>query len=249
MMTHSRETRRQRRRMRKLAVLLVAAAVLSFFLHGQIIRGVFSPLVRGVIYRVETDRKVVSLTFDVVWMPAETGEILDILDRYQLTATFFLTGNWVRRSPDLAREIMMRGHEIGQHTFSHQRLPELNDNELAREFELMEKALRDELNVTTELFRPPYGEIDERVRDFAAARGYTTVLWSIDPHDWLNPGMEQLASYVLQKVHPGAIVLLHTSASQLPEALPAIIEGLRARGFAILPLSALLTESRKVGAD
>lgn len=248
-MRYPREVRRQRRRMRKLAVLLIVAAVLSYLWHEQIIRGVFSPLVSGVIYRVETDRKAVSLTFDVVWMPAETGEILDTLDRYQLSATFFLTGNWVRRNPDLAREIILRGHEIGQHTFSHQRLPELSDNELAREFEQMEKALHDELNVTTELFRPPYGEIDERVRDFAAARGYTTVLWSVDPHDWLNPGVELLARNVLQKVHPGAIILLHTSASQLPESLPAIIEGLRAKGYAILPLSALLSESRKVGAD
>jgi peptidoglycan/xylan/chitin deacetylase (PgdA/CDA1 family) len=235
--------------MRKLAVLLVLAAVMSYLLHEQIVRGVFSPLVRGVIYRVETVRKVVSITFDVVWMPAETGKILDIMDRYQLSATFFLTGNWVRRNPDLAREIILRGHEIGQHSFSHQRLTELGDNELAREFELMEKALRDELDVSTKLFRPPYGEIDERVRDFAAARGYTTVLWSINPHDWLNPGTELLAGTVLQKVHPGAIILLHTSASQLPEALPAIIEGLRAKGYAMLPLSALLAESRKVGAD
>jgi peptidoglycan/xylan/chitin deacetylase (PgdA/CDA1 family) len=248
-MADRREMRRQRRRLRLLLILLVAAAVLSYLLHEQIIRGVFSPLVRGVIYRVETDRKAVSLTFDVVWMPAETGRILDILDRYQLTATFFLTGNWVRRNPDLAREIILRGHEIGQHTFSHHRLPELNDNELVREFEQMEKALRDELNVTTELFRPPYGEIDERVRDFAAARGYTTVLWSIDPHDWLNPGEELLTGTVIQKAHPGAIILLHTSAGQLPEALPAIIEGLKAKGFEMLPLSALLAESRKVGAD
>jgi peptidoglycan/xylan/chitin deacetylase (PgdA/CDA1 family) len=182
-------------------------------------------------------------------MPAETGKILDIMDRYQLSSTFFLTGNWVRRNPDLAREIILRGHEIGQHSFSHQRLTELGDNELAREFEQMEKALRDELDVSTELFRPPYGEIDERVRDFAAARGYTTVLWSINPHDWLNPGTELLACTVLQKVHPGAIILLHTSASQLPEALPVIIEGLRAEGYAMLPLSSLLAESRKVGAD
>lgn len=247
-MTYSRETRRQRRRMRRLAVLLVVVVVLSYLLHGQIIRGVFSPLVRGVIYRVETDRKAVSLTFDVVWMPAQTGEILDIMERYQLSATFFLTGNWVRRNPDLAREIIVRGHEIGQHGFSHQRLTVLGDNELTREFEQVEKALHAELNITTEFFRPPYGEIDERVRDFAAARGYTTVLWSIDPHDWLTPGVEQLISTVLQKVHPGAIILLHTSARQLPKALPAIIEGLRGKGFEMLPLSALLAESRKVGA-
>jgi len=248
-MAFTRETRKQRRRLKKLAVLLIAAAVLSYLLHGQIIRGVFSPLLRGVIYRVETDRKAVSLTFDVVWMPAETGKILDILDRYQLTATFFLTGNWVRRNPDLAREIILRGHEVGQHSFSHQRLPALSDNELAQEFDLMEKALRHELNVTTSFFRPPYGEIDERVRDLATARGYTTVLWSIDPHDWLNPGVDLLVRTVLQKVHPGAIILLHTSAAQLPEALPSIIEGLRAKQYEMLPLSLLLAETRKVGAD
>lgn len=236
----SREARRRWRRLGLFIALLVTVAVLSVLLHGQILDDIFSPLVRGAIYRVETERKAVALTFDVVWMPAETGVLLDILDRYQVRVTFFLTGQWVRKNPDLAREIILRGHEIGQHSFSHQRLPELGDKELASEFDLLEKALREELNVTTKLFRPPYGDLDQRVQDFAAERGYTTVLWSINPHDWLNPGVDLIARRVLQNIHQGTIVLFHSSSSQLPEALPLIIEGLRAKEYEMLTVSALL---------
>jgi len=83
----SRNTRRQR--LVLFIALLVTAAVLSFLLHSQILDDIYSPLVRGAIYRVETERKAVALTFDVVWMPAQTEALLDILERYQVSGTFF----------------------------------------------------------------------------------------------------------------------------------------------------------------
>jgi polysaccharide deacetylase family sporulation protein PdaB len=225
--------------------IVVALCLLAFILHKQITEGVFSRIIRGVYYHVETESKAVALTFDAIWEPGETGRILDTLDRYQVRATFFLTGSWVRHNPDLAREILIRGHEIGHHGYSHKRLPEVDDEELSNEFAMMEETLREELNMTAYLFRPPYGEIDERVFAYASGRGYTTVLWSIDPHDWLDPGVDKIISRVVKSVHNGAIILFHTNATQSADALPVIIQSLRMHEYEILPFTELLGREKE----
>lgn len=239
-----REKRLKKRKQRFWFFLAIAVLLLVLLLHRQIVQGVFSPTTKGVYYHVETEEKAVAFTFDVVWEPGETGRILDILDRYNIRATFFLTGTWVRYNTDLAREILLRGHEIGHHGYSHQRLTELEDKGLAEEFALMEETLREELNVRAVLFRPPYGEVDQRLYNYATEQGYTTVLWSIDPHDWLNPGVDKIISRVLRKVHNGAIVLFHTNATQAVDALPIIIQSLKMKGYQIIPFTQLMATGK-----
>lgn len=234
-----REKRMKRRKQRFWIYLTVAVLLLGLILHRQITQGVFSPTVKGAYYHVKTRDHAVALTFDAVWEPGETGRILDILDRYNVRSTFFLTGTWLRHNPDMAREIILRGHEIGHHGYAHKRLPELDDDALAKEFSLMEEALQEELNMVTDLFRPPYGEIDGRVYEYVSGRGYTTVLWSIHPHDWLDPGVDKIISRVIKNVHNGAIILFHTNATQSVDALPIIIQSLKMKGYEILPFTEL----------
>ncbi|MBS4008243.1 MAG: polysaccharide deacetylase family protein [Clostridium sp.] len=239
-----RDRRIKKRKQRFLIFLAVTILLLLLILHRQIVQGVFSPTTKGVYYQIETEEKAVAFTFDVVWEPGETGRILDILDRYKIQATFFLTGTWVRNNPDLAREIVLRGHEIGHHGYSHKRLTELEEKALTEEFALMEETLREELQIRTVLFRPPYGEVDQRLFNFASEQGFTTVLWSIDPHDWLNPGVDKIISRVLKKAHNGAIILFHTNATQAVDALPVIIQSLKMKGYQIMPFTKLLTTGK-----
>ncbi len=240
MVALSREARMRERRKRIYISLIAALILLAALAHRQVLQDVFSPTVKGAYYYVVTEEKAAALTFDVVWEPGETGRILDELDRYNVRATFFVTGTWVRKNPDLAREILIRGHEIAQHSYSHKHLVDLDDEKLAAEFDLMEEALREELNMVVSLFRPPYGELDQRVFDEASRRGYVTVLWSIDPHDWLNPGVDKIVGRVVQKLHNGAIIILHTSSSQSADALPLIIQSLKMNGYEILTVTELL---------
>ena len=239
------EKRLQRRRIRVYIYLAVAIMLLAVLLHNQILSDVFAPGPKEAIYRVKTKEDAVALTFDVVWEPAETGRILDILDRYRIRATFFVTGAWVRYNPDLAREILIRGHEIGQHSQNHKVMTGLKEEDLAGEFELMEETLREELNYQAFLFRPPYGEIDRQVEEFARNRGYTTVIWSIDPHDWLNPGVDKIVSRVVKKLHKGAIIMFHTSSTQSVEALPLVIQSLKMKQYMICTVSELLELAEK----
>ncbi|MBS3887335.1 MAG: polysaccharide deacetylase family protein [Dethiobacter sp.] len=239
-----REKRIKKRKQRFWIFLTVIVLLLLLILQRQIIQGVLSPTTKGVYYHVETEEKAVAFTFDVVWEPGETGRILDILDRYNIRATFFLTGMWVRYNSALAREIILRGHEIGHHGYSHKRLTELEDKGLTEEFAMMEETLREELNSRTVLFRPPYGEVDQRLYNYASEQGYTTVLWSIDPHDWLNPGVDKIISRVLKNAHNGAIILFHTNATQAVDALPIIIQSLKMKGYQIIPFTQLLATGK-----
>jgi len=234
-----RQSRLKQRKNRYLLALLLLLLILSFFLHQQITEPVYSPLPEGAYYRVETDDKVCTFTFETVWGEQQTGEILDILDRYQINATFFVDGAWLRQHADLAREIVMRGHEIGLHGYEHKLMTEMDDEELAADFTKAVNALQTELDISTNLFRPPFGELDERVFNFAHSQGFTTVLWSINVQDWLNLTRDELINKVMKNIHPGAIILMHTHSARLTKALPIIIQSLQHQDYEIIPFSEL----------
>ena len=235
----NRETRRARRKKRYLYVLLFLLLLVTFLLHRQITRSVFAPLLEGVYYHVPTKDKACTLSFEVVWGPGKTAEILDILDRYNVRATFFVNGNWLRRYADMAAEIINRGHELGQHGYEHKILTELNDEELEQDFDLMAEALREELQLETRLFRPPYGELDQRVFDAAQKRGLITVIWSINANDWLGLSYSETKAKIMRELHKGAIIMMHTHSSQIVRMLPVLIESLRSAEYEILTFSEL----------
>lgn len=240
----NKEERRRRRKKIIIAVVL-AILILGFLLHRQVLENAFAPTAEGAIYRVETKEKAVALTFDIVWEPAETSKILAVLDRYRIQSTFFLTGEWVRNNPDLAREILVRGHEIGQHSQTHRNMAGMKEEEVVSEFDLVEETFREELSVLTSLFRPPYGEVDQSLADFARNRGYQVILWSISPQDWLDPGVDKIVSRVVKNLHSGAIILFHTSSSQAAEALPVVIQSLKMKDYGIYTVSTLLQKRNK----
>lgn len=244
-----RQARLKRRKKRYLIALFLFLLLLSFFLHKQITEPVFAPFIEGAYYRVETKEKVCTFTFETVWGSQQTRNILDILDRYQIFATFFVDGTWLRKHADLAREILIRGHEIGLHGYDHRLLTELDDEELAADFAKAAEALQEELGIATNLFRPPYGELDQRVFDHAQSLGLITVLWSINTQDWLHITHDQLRKKVVKNIHPGAIILMHTHSAQLVKALPVIIQNLQQQEYEIVPFTALLQREQKFEED
>ncbi|HHX75278.1 MAG TPA: polysaccharide deacetylase family protein [Firmicutes bacterium] len=235
----NRETRIGRRKKRYLYVLLFLLLLLSFFLHRQITQSVFAPLIDGAYYHVTTEDKACTLTFEVVWGPGKTAEILDILDRYNVRATFFVSGSWLRRYAGMGAEILFRGHELGQHGYEHKILTGLSDEELEQDFDRMAEALQEELQAEARLFRPPYGELDQRVYDAAHKRGLTTVIWSINANDWMGLTHAETKAKIMQELHRGAIIMMHTHSSQIVRMLPVLIESLRYAEYEILPFSEL----------
>jgi cellulose synthase/poly-beta-1,6-N-acetylglucosamine synthase-like glycosyltransferase/peptidoglycan/xylan/chitin deacetylase (PgdA/CDA1 family) len=200
----------------------------------------------------DRQKKQIALTFDDGPDERYTTTILDILRRYQVPATFFIVGLNGDLYPEVLSRIVEEGHEIGNHTFTHPNVAFISPQQLRLEINATERLLESRLGIRSVLFRPPYAEDvepenPEQVKPllFTSEHGYYTIGMQIDPSDWQNPGVEQIVQRTIDGAvnGEGHVVLLHDSGgdrSQTVAALPQIIEGLRARGFALVAISTLL---------
>lgn len=193
----------------------------------------------------------VALTFDDGPDPKWTPKILEILRQKKALAAFFVLGTQAQHYPDLLERIVREGHEIGNHTYSHQNLAETGDEQTELELNATTRLIEAVTGRSTALFRPPYNSdgTPSQPGEMQALRvardlGYLTVTQSIDPDDWERPGAEALVSRVReQRAAHGSVILLHDGGgdrSQTVAALPAIIDALRSRGDEIVPLSAIV---------
>lgn len=196
-----------------------------------------------IIWLGPEDKNQVALTFDDGPHPEYTPQILAVLDRYHVKATFFMVGDMARQYPEVARKVANQGHEVADHTMTHPEAPKTDDQRLRREVQRAAQLLEQISGKKVHYFRPPYGYFD--VAYFQACRdnNMDVVLWSIVPRDWEQPPADVLVRRVAAEIRPGAIVLLHDGGGdrrQTVEALPAIIEAIRAKGLQMVTLSQLL---------
>ncbi|HWR45986.1 polysaccharide deacetylase family protein [Sporomusa sp.] len=193
------------------------------------------------ISKVPTTHKVVALTIDDGPHNKVTPEILAILREKHVRATFFVLGVNVEKFPKIFAQEVADSHEIGTHTFSHPSLPNLSPQKISEEFEKAENVILSIAPKPT-LFRPPGGFYNSQVLDTAHKRGYTVILWSIDPRDWSCPPTDRVVDNVLREIKPGSIILLHDGQYPLPtpQALGTIIDNLQERGYEFVTVSELL---------
>ena len=199
------------------------------------------------VYRVDTREKVAALTFDISWGERAPGPILDILQNRQVAkATFFLSGPWVTHHPDIAKRIRDMGFEIGSHGHMHKDYSQHSDGWIRDQAAKAARSIHDTLGVKTTLIRTPNGDFNKRVLAVLHSLGYTVVQWNTDSLDWMNPGVEAIKQRVLTRVVPGDIILMHASDSckQTHLALPAIIDGLRAKGYRFATVSELIAGAK-----
>ena len=194
------------------------------------------------IYCVEREDKVVSISFDASWGADKTIAILDILDKYNVKTTFFLVGGWVDKYPDMLQEIFSRGHEIGNHSDTHANMNQLSEQGIRNELRIMSDKVENLTGVRPTLFRPPYGEYNDRVITVARAEGYEAVQWSIDSLDWKDRGTEDIIKQCTHRVDNGDIVLFHNDSNDIVNALPTVIQHYQSLGFTIIPVSEILLE-------
>lgn len=190
--------------------------------------------------RVRPDPGSVALTFDDGPHPVWTPQVLDLLDDYGARATFFVVGTQVERHPDLAREIVRRGHSVQNHTWDHARLTQLDDTAVTAQLGDTDRAITAAGAPTPRCMRPPYGSVDERVRAITAAQDQDVVMWNVDTLDWRSPGTDAvIAAAVGAKDRD--IILFHDGPgdrSQTIEALPWVLEFLSSSGFGFQRLCA-----------
>lgn len=224
------------------------------FATSHYLRRLESRLLRTVVSS-RTKTNVVALTFDDGPDPASTPAVLDVLDRFEAEATFFVLGRNVAAHPELARRIVGVGHAIGNHSFSHPDLRRCGAVQIAGEFIRCARALRRATGVRPRFLRPPFGFQSPAAGLIARALGYTVTHWSISANDWRGEPAAVLVDRVLSQLQPGAIILLHDALEPPPEsstlvvsydrvatvdALPRIIEGIRNEGYRLVTVPQLL---------
>ncbi|MDD2430679.1 MAG: polysaccharide deacetylase family protein [Firmicutes bacterium] len=221
---------------------ILALALLAGIISGPLIATTAGATRLIPVYSIETQEKVVALTFDISWGTLVPEPVLKILQEKEVTSTFFLSGPWVERNQEIALKIKEGGHEIASHGQRHVNLSGLSASEIQTELLKASRILEEVLEVKPWLLRTPNGDYNNKVIQAAEGLGYTVIQWGTDSLDWTKPGTNAIVDRVLKKVHPGDIILFHASdsATDTPEALPLVIDALRKQGYRFVPVSELL---------
>lgn len=241
------------------AIAVCNIAVILFY--GRAYAGLDKRLNKaGLVYwHGDINQPKISVTFDDGPNEPYTSEILDILKKYGVKATFFVLGKNVERYPDIARRIIKEGHAIGNHTYDHPYLLVQSKSHIKYEIQKAEQAIVVATNIRPYLFRSPYGVDNSWIYNAVKESGYITIEWSVTGN---NGGKEispdKITNYVLMAVKNGSIILLHdgdrlirgADRRNIVKALPFIIESLQQRGYQFVTVPELLDlkmgESRKI---
>lgn len=230
--------------MRKL-VFIFLSVFLSLLLIWLLSKSRSIQLFGDIVNRVETTEKVVALTFDDGPMPGQTQTILKILQENETKATFFLVGEAVNAHPRETELIIQAGHEVGNHSYTHQRMVLKSIAFIADELKRTDKSLRKAGAVGPIHFRPPYGKKLVVLPYYLWQNDILSVTWDVEPESYGQAGnnTRSISQHVINNVNPGSIVLMHVmfkSREPSMNAVAEIIRGLKTRGYRFVTLSELL---------
>lgn len=187
-------------------------------------------------YVLDPTKKRVAITFDDGPSPTVTPQVLDTLKKYNAKATFYVLGNKVEESPELAKRIVDEGHEIGNHTWTHPNLVNLTDEAILDEYTRTTNAIIQATGYTPSTFRAPYGSINERVQNVVPLEA---VMWSIDTLDWKHRNPNATVNIVNANLHNNAIILMHDIHQPTANALDRVLANIQAAGYEMVTISEL----------
>ena len=229
----------KKRHITVIAVVLATCGIFSL-VNSPAIVGASATTRQLPIYCVQRDNKAVSLTFDAAWGNEDTQQLIDILGKYNIKATFFVVGEWVDKYPESVKALHDAGHLVMNHSNDHAHFSRLSADEIISNITACNEKIASVTGVTPTLFRAPYGEYDDNVIATVNSMGIYTIQWDVDSLDWKDLSANEIYDRVTTRVQPGSIVLFHNAALLTPEALPSIIEYLIQNGYDIVPVTELL---------
>jgi len=235
------------RRTRLLAIATVTALVVAIaaLVLREIVLSSTYQLFGDYVARVETDDKVVAVTFDDGPSPVHTPRVLDILDEHGTKATFFMMGLNVERFPAVAREVIRRGHEVGNHSYSHPKMIWMTPRRIRDEIERTDALLRG-VGVTGDIFfRPPHAAKFVALPYVLREMGKLSVLGDVDPEEWKRPSAATMTASVLRQTRPGSIIGFHDPAgAETEQALDDVLRTLAGQGYRFETVGQLVRRRR-----
>ena len=192
------------------------------------------------IYSVETDKPEVSLGINCAWGNEDIPELIEILERYKISATFFIVGDWCDKYPESVKSLYDAGHEIGSHSDTHSDMTKLDDAGILREIRDSAEKLSNITGAPVRLFRVPSGAYNSNVISLIEQEGMYPIQWDCDSIDYKNPEPDVMLKRVLKKMRSGSIMLFHSGAKNTPSALPLVIEAAEAKGYRFVQVGKLI---------
>jgi peptidoglycan/xylan/chitin deacetylase (PgdA/CDA1 family) len=183
------------------------------------------------------DRQEVALTFDDGPHPTKTALILDLLRENGVPATFFVLGEKVDRNPELVRRMLIEGHEVANHTYTHANLKKLGSSGVTNELKKTQKAIFEASGFTPTLFRPPYGATDLTTMAILANLNLTAVYWSVDTRDWEGRSVDRIVREVKENSGQGSIILFHDHGTHTLSSLPDVLRVVQEKGYRCVTIS------------
>jgi peptidoglycan/xylan/chitin deacetylase (PgdA/CDA1 family) len=224
-------------------ILLFHYFVLIFGFFTLIFVANFSGLKKGFfikpIYRLPENGKIIALTFDDSPDSQYTRKILDILSHYQIKATFFVLGQNVKQYPDIVIDIFKKGHDIGNHSYSHQYMGRMWFSSIEKDMKNVEIEFKKIGLDRPILFRPPHGSKSPILEWYLHNHGYRLITWNLSPKDWKTLKPEIILSRLFSFVEPGSIILLHDGPNAVA-ILPEFIETMHKKGYRFVKISDIL---------
>ena len=202
-----------------------------------------SPWVRKCIARGDAEHKEIALTFDDGPDPITTPAILDVLKKHDAKATFFVIGRRVKEHPELLRRIHEEGHEIGNHSYNHRNLINLDLDEVYKEYRDCNTVVNSVLGFDPAICRPPGGNANPAVIEAAGKLNMKTVYWTCNTYDFETFDAELITKRVVRVVRPGGIVLMHDKVAETITALEDVLSGLKKSGYSFATVSDLTEKS------
>lgn len=200
----------------------------------------------GAVYLGDTTKKDIYLTFDNGYENGYTADILDVLKKKKVPATFFVTGHYITENEDLIKRMVNEGHIVGNHSWHHPDLTQVSDIRFKKELQLIKEEFEKVTGKKDMMYlRPPRGIFSERTLQLSRDLGYVNVFWSLAFVDWnINnqKGWRYAYDNIVGQIHPGAVILLHTVSEDNAKALSKVIDTLREQGYTFKSLDDLMLE-------
>ena len=235
-----RQAVRKHRKLLSVCAMVLAIALMFWAVNSPAIVGVSAAKRVLPIYSVQRDDRVVSLSFDAAWGNEDTQMLIDILNKYNVHATFFVVGEWVDKYPESVKALADAGNEVMNHSSTHPHMAQLSAEQIQTEVNTCADKIEAVTGTRPTLFRCPYGEYNDTVVSTINGLGMHVIQWDVDSLDWKGISAGEITKRVTGKVQSGSIVLFHNAGEHTPEALPSIIEYLLAEGYTIVPISEIL---------
>lgn len=223
-------------------ILLIVLILLSLSINGSTSAQVFFGYAprKVPIYSVETDEKRVAISFDAAWGADKTEGILQILDEFDVNATFFLVGFWVDDYEDMVKKIDESGCEIGTHSNTHPDMVKLSEKTIRQELETSIEKIQNVTGKEVSLFRAPFGSYNNTLLDVTDEMNLKTIQWDVDTLDWRGLSAQEMNSRVVSKVKNGSIILMHNNSDNILDGLRLILMTLKNKGYEIGSVSDLI---------